>query len=1227
MKQSRTGTTFTGNGGHVRAPRVRLTVVVDTAHIHALRRARRGNDITAHARGRDDIKRASEVDARSRPRPRRALHRRTVHVTRNGRAVRSPKSVIDVTIVTNVTTIRVSALLQARLVIQCVQSDCTLLDKPSGQQFVSTQLPQGNQVLPVTPNRGQLPASAVIPQPQFTPQQVQQQQLQHQQLQQQQLQGQQPGQTAATGGFASPPNQFDLASKVFGDANQSGQQLTQQEGEGKPFPKTVTPLSSKTVNVMTDELQMEQGFRDVLQFIADRADVNLSTPISHVGDTKVHLLSEQFTPKSDFVSLTTTEALQQLIRAWWAEFKRRDITPTSQRGNKLFCLFKNSANKPSLRPYIAADTSLVIEPLNRPAVNIPWLPQSGKKVELTDLDLQHFEKQVRGTLRVTNFSESLLQAWRYGDTPHVMLDKIMSAFIHATKTQMQIQTSLFSQIVQLRRDLALHGATVSMDVQQQLRHAPILDQTELFPADLLTELNERVKRSYETSIIVQTFRKTQNQRNYDGKNSRQWPTNDQQKAWQRSDRSPPLSESDTPSPESSNGMNVDVQFAPDSKWTDLLKDLQKCVDKQKEVPVGGRLKQFWKGWRELGAPKRVYNWFRRGYKLPFTKIGRLTADKMLKTTCPDYLKSKYPVGSEKQKALDQLVSQLLAKGAIEEVTQGEQVVFNRVFLRPKPPKPRQVATEFRLIIDLSEVNKFLKVKTFQMDTPAEIRKNMEQNLWGTSLDLSDAYHHIPIRADFHKYLAFQVGTKQYWYTVCPFGLSPIPQVFTDAMAPLKQYARTNLKMVTFQYLDDWLLLFENPEIAAAKTMTFARKCLDLGLLVNLDKSEVLPTQNILHLGVLWDLKNAWVQPADKQIKNITTGARTMLDAGKATVKMLESLQGKLVAAEKFTQYGKINYRLFQRFVTKVVHELHAAQWVRLPWEVREDLEWWATPRNLQLGVPCILPKATVQVTTDASDRGWGAFYEQKALSGLWTDKEVHWHINKKELMVVLIVLQKWGKFLKNETVQFWMDNRTAVSYVCKQGGTKSASLMLLARELFLLASSLNIWVTAAYIPGTLNVVADMHSRAGLVLKTEWMVSHETFSWICQASLVGRPEIDLFANSYTTQLPRFGTPCPEFGAEVVDALNSAWPDSVLYAYPPTCIMDRVVEKIQTEQPRALVLIASQFVKAPWFSFLTKWEHTVRQFPSGLPQLHQPHFKHSHPNPSMLCLAVYNISFQK
>ena len=253
------------------------------------------------------------------------------------------------------------------------------------------------------------------------------------------------------------------------------------DAEGESCDVSVPPSCPNLVDNSIDELQMEQKFRDVLQFIADRSDVDLNTPVRHLGDTRVHLLSEQYTPKAEFVSLTTTEALQQLVRAWWGEFKRRDITPTSQRATKLFTLFKNSMNKPSLRPYLSADTALTIEPLGRPSTNLPWLPQNAKRVELTDLDLQHFEKQVRGSLRVANFMESLLQAWGYGDTPLMMLEKIKGAFVHATKSQLQIQSSLFSQVIQLRRDLALQGATASIDIQQQLRHAPVLDQVELFP--------------------------------------------------------------------------------------------------------------------------------------------------------------------------------------------------------------------------------------------------------------------------------------------------------------------------------------------------------------------------------------------------------------------------------------------------------------------------------------------------------------------------------------------------------------------------------------------------------------------------------------------------------------------------------------------------------------------------------------------------------------------------
>ena len=170
-----------------------------------------------------------------------------------------------------------------------------------------------------------------------------------------------------------------------GSQQQTGHGYTQDppfnppENEGESCDVVHPSTFPDVIDISTDELQTEQRFRDVLQFIANRADVNLSTPVRHLGNTRVHLRSEQFTPKTEFVSLTTTEALQQLVQAWWGEFKRRDITPTSQRANKLFALFKNSANKASLKPYLSADTALKIETLTRPTTNLQWLPQTCKK--------------------------------------------------------------------------------------------------------------------------------------------------------------------------------------------------------------------------------------------------------------------------------------------------------------------------------------------------------------------------------------------------------------------------------------------------------------------------------------------------------------------------------------------------------------------------------------------------------------------------------------------------------------------------------------------------------------------------------------------------------------------------------------------------------------------------------------------------------------------------------
>ena len=98
-----------------------------------------------------------------------------------------------------------------------------------------------------------------------------------------------------------------------------------------------------------------------------------------------------------------------------------------------------------------------------------------------------------------------------------MFDKIISAILHATKTHLQAQKALFCQFNQLRSDLFMTGATCLLDIQQEQRHTSPLECLDLLLHDILMKFDDRVKRSCETSLIVQIYRKTQSQRQYESK--------------------------------------------------------------------------------------------------------------------------------------------------------------------------------------------------------------------------------------------------------------------------------------------------------------------------------------------------------------------------------------------------------------------------------------------------------------------------------------------------------------------------------------------------------------------------------------------------------------------------------------------------------------------------------------------------------------------------------------
>ena len=175
-----------------------------------------------------------------------------------------------------------------------------------------------------------------------------------------------------------------------------------------------------------------------------------------------------------------------------------------------------------------------------------------------------------------------------------------------------------------------------------------------------------------------------------------------------------------------------------------------------------------------------------------------------------------------------------------------------------------------------------------------------------------------------------------------------------------------------------------------------------------------------------------------------------------------------------------------------------------------------------------------------------------------------------------------------------------------------------------LAESLDVVLQAAHIRGEHNVLADIFSRQLTALRTEWRLGRSTFQWVSRMSPWGPPTIDLFANRFNSQLPRYMSPCPDSRAVSTDALISPWPQEVCYAFPPTTILQLVCVKILQERPRTLLLVAPIAPAASWFPTLARWATSVTPIPLHLLSLHQPHWNYCHPSPDLLSLGLFLIA---
>jgi len=250
--------------------------------------------------------------------------------------------------------------------------------------------------------------------------------------------------------------------------------------------------------------------------------------------------------------------------------------------------------------------------------------------------------------------------------------------------------------------------------------------------------------------------------------------------------------------------------------------------------VQGRLKKCLPFWKEvLGAPPNILACIENGYRLPS------------KFRPPSFSQNNHCSAATYQMFVDEAVQSLVINRCVMEVDQ-----------QPHVCSPLSVvsnaAGKLRLVLNLKYLNKFLHVMTFKYEDLRVAALLFERNYSMFKFDLKLGYHHVDIHPECYNLLGFQWRGTFYVFKVLPFGLSSACYLFTKLLRPLiKLWRGRGLKAIV--YLDDGIVAVKGKDKAATESATVKRDLEHAGFVVNIEKCQWIPSQEIEWLGFITNL--------------------------------------------------------------------------------------------------------------------------------------------------------------------------------------------------------------------------------------------------------------------------------------------------------------------------------------------------------------------------------------
>lgn len=633
--------------------------------------------------------------------------------------------------------------------------------------------------------------------------------------------------------------------------------------------------------------------------------------------------------------------------------------------------------------------------------------------------------------------------------------------------------------------------------------------------------------------------------------------------------------------------------------------LRNSLPKIKLFSIKGSLCRSFSAWRRLGAHPYILDVVRNGYRLPFKSVPP-----------PFYRKNNLSARLDPEFVLE-AVAELLWNGFAEVVS-----------VPPFCVNPLQVAKQSngkkRLIIDLTFVNQFVYTESFKMDTLQVAAPFFPSNGWGFSYDMSRGYNHLCVHPDFHTFLGFSFsinGIAFYaQYTVCPFGLSPIPRLFTKVLKPILAHWR-QLGMIHFLYLDDGLGLASSQEECVQQSEQVQADLLALGFHTNPEKCHWVPSQKLTWLGFQINLQSHQLIIPSEKVDRAIDALRSALAYSYTSCRQMLRLAG-LISSLSLV-YGTAALLLTKPFHVFSERQLDAGfsydARFPIPPTLRENIQ--ATLSLLKRLPPyrnLAVTRPTLLCFSDASGTGGGAVLHQlsaaestacalpafihqmirssRSREQPFGDSHLHPILDSGHLSDTLsclgnrpssvtwpraeqLAIMPWSDdqsvssstWRELKVVEFglkalirslrgqsvlWCTDNQAVESILRKGSTKP-DLQALALEIFSWVRKYAIQFTALWIPRHLNETADDMSR--FLDVDDWSLVSPFFDLL--NVLWGPHTVDCFSSDRTAQLPRFFSrfACP--GAEVIDAFTVNWSGENCWLVPPPRLIPLVIRHLR------------------------------------------------------------------